>query len=306
MAIPRRELVDPDNPIFYHLVSRCVRRAWLCGFDRGERRDYSHRKNWLIERLNTLGKAFSVDIYAYAIMSNHFHLVIYYDPKAPKTWSDAEVADRWLSVCPPRMKDGTVDSGLLEMRRAALLSDPNTAERIRGKLGSLSLFMKLLKQPIARRANLEDEVSGHFFEQRFYSSPLLCNDSVKSAMAYVDLNPIRAKIAKSIAESKHTSIYERIQKVDPAQELLEYLGPIISGLREKAKVEITLADYIDHLEALFSNSDSKENWTEQKLNRWRAQIDLLARNQRVYGPRAKIETWIQKRGWQFREHPLPT
>lgn len=306
MATPRRELVDPENPLFYHVVSRCVRRAWLCGFDPVARKDYSHRKNWLIERLKTLGRAFAVDIYAYAIMSNHFHLVLYYDPKAPMEWSDFETVDRWLSVCPPKMRDGTIDAGLLELRRAALLSDSDAVDGLREKLGSLSLFMKLLKQPLARRANLEDALKGHFFEQRFYSSPLLCEESVKSAMAYVDLNPIRARIASTIADSEHTSIFERIQDRDPVGDLHDYLKPIISGLVGNRRVECSLSDYIDHLEALYPKPRVSHHWTEQKLKRWRAQIALLGRYQRAYGPQIKLAQWAQDRGWQLREHALPS
>ena len=85
MTIPRHKLVDAKNPMFYHLVSRCVRRAWLCGFDRYSGRDYSHRKEWLTQRMKHLGRCFAIEIYAYAIMSNHFHMVVYYDPQAPTT-----------------------------------------------------------------------------------------------------------------------------------------------------------------------------------------------------------------------------
>ena len=80
MATPRSRLIDPNQPLFYHLVSRCVRRSWLCGLDRQTQRNYSHRKAWLIQRLNQLAQAFTVEVHAYAIMSNHFHLVVYYDP----------------------------------------------------------------------------------------------------------------------------------------------------------------------------------------------------------------------------------
>lgn len=303
MAIPRNQLVDPEAPLFYHIVSRCVRRAWLCGFDRLTRKDYTHRKEWLVERLKVLGKAFAVDIYAYAVMSNHFHLVIHYNPKAPLGWTDLEVVDRWLSVCPPKLADGSIDSHLVEFKRRALLADTESVDELRTKLGSLSLFMKLLKQPIARRSNLEDRVTGHFFEQRFYSSPLLCEASVKSAMAYVDLNPIRAKIARSIAESEHTSIFERIQSLDPSHDLAEYLAPLVSGLNEATKPTLTLGDYIEHLEALYSTRQ-KSFWSEFKINRWRAQIEQIARYQRVYGPESAIKEWVSRRGWQLREDAM--
>lgn len=100
MATPRALLVDPDNALCYHLVSRCVRHAWLCGQDKRTRRDYSYRKSWLEQRLSHLGRCFAVDIYAQAIMSNHFHLVVYFDPLAASRWSNKEVAERWLEAFP--------------------------------------------------------------------------------------------------------------------------------------------------------------------------------------------------------------
>jgi hypothetical protein len=75
----------------------------------------------------------------------------------------------------------------------------------------MSAFMQHLKQPIARQANGEDEVKGHFFEQRFYLGALLCEEALLAAMAYVDLNPVRARIAKDIEQCDHTSIAKRLE-----------------------------------------------------------------------------------------------
>jgi len=96
MATPRKYLIDPEVPLFYHLVSRCVQRAFLCGHDPVTGHDYSHRKHWLIDRLHALVP------HGYSIMSNHFHLCVFHDPKAQQRWSDDEVAERWLAVSPPR------------------------------------------------------------------------------------------------------------------------------------------------------------------------------------------------------------
>ena len=37
---------------------------------------YDHRKRWLEKRVFELAEIFFVDLYGYAIMSNHYHLVI--------------------------------------------------------------------------------------------------------------------------------------------------------------------------------------------------------------------------------------
>ena len=108
MATPRRLLVDPVNACDYHLVSRCVQGALLCGRDRRTGRDYSHRRQWLVDRLELLARCFAVEVYAYSIMSNH--LVARYDPLACWRWSDEEVARRWVDAFPAD-GEGSADAG---------------------------------------------------------------------------------------------------------------------------------------------------------------------------------------------------
>ena len=226
MATPRHLLVDPVNECDYHLVSRCVRRAFLCGVDGG--RDYAHRRAWLVERMRQIAPSFAVDVYAYSVLSNHFHLVVRHDPLAGRGWTDDEVARRWVEAFPPTVR-GEVAEALKPERRELILDDPDRLARARGTLGSMSHFMKHLKQPVARRANLEDDCTGHFFEQRFYSGALLTEEALIAAMAYVDLNPVRAELAERIETTRDTSILERLQ-VNSAEALADYLRPVVSGL----------------------------------------------------------------------------
>ena len=228
MATPRHLLVDPENECDYHLVSRCVRRAFLCGVDEHDGRDYSHRRPWLVERMRQLAPCFAVDVYAYTVLSNHFHLVLRHDPLAHRGWTDEEVAWRWFEAFPPS-EQGAVVEELKPERRELMLGDPKRVARARCTLGSMSHFMKHLKQPIARRANLEDDRTGHFFEQRFYSGALLTEEALVAAMAYVDLNPVRAELAERIEEIRDTSICDRLLE-NSAEALADYLRPVLSGL----------------------------------------------------------------------------
>lgn len=82
MAAPRHQLVDPAAPGYYHCVTRCVRRAFLCGTDPFSGRSFDHRKTWIESRLIDLAGIFAVGLYAYAVMSNHVHAVIHVDPGA--------------------------------------------------------------------------------------------------------------------------------------------------------------------------------------------------------------------------------
>src|SRR3954447_4001100 len=95
MTYARQSQLSLKDTPYYHLIARCVRRAWLWGWDEYAGKDYSHRKAWVLERLRLLTRVFAVDICAYAVMSNHYHLVVHVDAKRTKAWTEAEVIDRW-------------------------------------------------------------------------------------------------------------------------------------------------------------------------------------------------------------------
>ena len=98
MPQARYRLVDTATTPYYHCISRCVRRAFLCGRDRFTGKNFDHRKQWILDRIQFLSSVFAIDVCAYAIMSNHFHLVLYVDVQSAQDWSSDEVIDRWLSL----------------------------------------------------------------------------------------------------------------------------------------------------------------------------------------------------------------
>jgi REP element-mobilizing transposase RayT len=199
MTYARKTLVSLGDTRYYHVVARCVRRAWLWGKDDYAGRDYSHRKEWVLERLAQLTSIFTIDICAYAVMSNHYHLVVYIDQKRVQQLSMREVAARWtqLFAAPPVVARW--------LRGTALEAEHQLAEVLiekwRQRLCDLSWFMKCLNEHLARRANAEDNCDGRFWQGRFRSQALLDEAGLLTAMAYVDLNPIRAGIASTPEES---------------------------------------------------------------------------------------------------------
>ena len=293
MATPRSQLVDGQTPLHYHIVSRCVRRSWLCDRDRYSVKDYNHRKVWLKSRLFHLAKYFAIEVEAFAIMSNHFHLVLYYDPLACDSWSDEEVARRWTAAFPPRVPDndptGLADQ--LQWQQQALLKSADRLHSARRCLGSLSAFMKHLKQPIAWRANREDGCTGHFFEGRFYSGALLSENAVLAAMAYVDLNPVRAKIAQAIEQCRDSSISTRLKRLENTPERLrQALVPLVSGIgKATARLSMSLADYVDHLRLLIPSKDFTQYSDSQ--SRWFARVATIKKRQRAYGQLDELKNW---------------
>ncbi|WP_386070410.1 transposase [Tahibacter sp. UC22_41] len=207
MATPRSRLVPPDAEGCYHCIQRCVRRAFLCGVDRYTGRSFEHRKPWIEDRLRHLSECFAIAIHAYAIMENHLHIVVQMIPVATSAWSDEEVATRWVRLFPPAGGDSTA----IDLKRQQLRADPARLAVFRTRLGNLSWLMRCLAEPIARRANREDLCKGRFWEGR-YKCQVLCDErALLAAMAYVDLNPIRAGVAEQLDTSLHTSARARIR-----------------------------------------------------------------------------------------------
>ena len=208
--VNRREIFSGTDIQAFHLISRCVRRNHLCGRDRRSGRDYSHRREWIRSRLEELSGIFAIEMLGYALMANHMHLVVRTRPDVALVWSDDEVALRWWRLFPQRRTAlGSPEQPTAEELSHLKNNASGLAEK-RRRLSSVSWFMKCLSEPIARRANREDEVTGHFWEARFKAQPLLDETAIAACMAYVDLNPIRAAVAQTPETSDFTSLHDRI------------------------------------------------------------------------------------------------
>ena len=137
MTYARSQLISDEEPGFYHCVSRCVRRAFLCGFDQATGKDFEHRREWIEERIFKLADSFAVSMYAYAVMSNHTHVVLRSDPQVPWRWSDQEVAERWLAVFPGSISNRD-DPACVERATLALLGNSERLDVIRQRLSSIN------------------------------------------------------------------------------------------------------------------------------------------------------------------------
>ena len=203
MTMARRQLVDVSITRFYHCISRCVRRAFLCG------KGFEHRKAWIEKQLEFLASQFAVSVCGFAIMNNHLHVLCRLDPGVANKWSDEEVVRRWFTVYTPSSLD-IDDPASVQAWLDHQCQDASKVARYRERLQNLGWFMKALKEPLARIANKEDDCKGTFWEARYKSIAILDDVALLATCAYIDLNPIAAGIVKVPEASEHTSIKQRI------------------------------------------------------------------------------------------------
>ena len=226
MPKPRECQISLIDTPYYHVCSRVVRKAFLCGVDESTGKSYEHRRTWVQERIHTLSQVFSMDVCAYAVMHNHLHIVLYVDTERAKHWSTAEVLARWHQLFKGTLLTQYYSSNkpLDKFQRAMVES---SAEEYRKRLIDISWFMRALNESIARQANAEDQCTGRFWEGRFKSQALLDEAALLSCMAYVDLNPIRANIATTPEDSAFTSIQLRIKAAingEQPKQLAKFIG----------------------------------------------------------------------------------
>ena len=210
MTRAREQLIHLESTPFYHCYVRCVRRAFLCGDDKVAGVNYDHRRAWLVSRLKFLSYVYAIDICAYAVMSNHYHVVLHADKERANEWDWSEVVERWTQLyhAPLLVKRWQINTETLS--KAELEKVEEIIEEWRKRLYDIGWFMRCVNEKIARMANEEDNVKGRFWEGRFKSQALLDEGALLSCMAYVDLNPIRAGMAESLEDSDFTSIQERL------------------------------------------------------------------------------------------------
>ena len=186
----RKPRLKNDGEGFYHVTSRCVDRTF---------RFNDADKNRIVDQMKRMGKFCGVEIGTYAVMSNHFHILLHV--LEPRELTDDELigriaalygsgkAENLRSIWASWQKAGDVASlELLEASRQSYIR----------RMGDLSNYMKELKQWISCIYNQEHNRKGTLWEERFWSC--LLEDSAETltaVAAYIDRNAVRAGIVES-------------------------------------------------------------------------------------------------------------
>jgi REP element-mobilizing transposase RayT len=208
--LARGEVFAADEIAIVHVMNRTVRRCFLLGNDAVTGRNYDHRKLWIDEQLVHQAKYFGIDLLCQAIMSNHIHLILRSRPDVVQQWTDAEVARRWLMLCPERRDEKRRPLEPTEFEINNIVNSKERLVTVRSRLSDISWWMRLLSQNIAQRANKEDAEVGKFWQARYRAVRLLDETAILACAAYVDLNPIRAARAQTIEASDFTSAQKRL------------------------------------------------------------------------------------------------
>lgn len=282
MPKPRKAQISLQDTSYYHCISRCVRRSFLCGVDEYTGKSYEHRRQWVEDRLRFLSSVFSVELCAFAVMSNHTHVVLNIDREQALLWTEKQVLERWHRV----YKGTELTQRFMRqdlrgnMSEAELKTVHESVNIYRKRLFDVSWFMRCLNEFIAREANKEDECTGRFWEGRFKSQALLDEKAVVACMVYVDMNPVKAGLATDLDTSTHTSIFHRInsqkQNAQPSD-----LMPFIGGIsKHKFKgLPLHFSDYLNlataSVQALKCDGQDKRNLQNNSIL---SRLEIDARN----------------------------
>ncbi|TMO67760.1 Mobile element protein [Pseudoalteromonas aurantia] len=141
MATARKRQVSLTDTKYYHCISRCVRRAYLCGEDKVTGQSYEHRRGWIEGKLLELAKVFCIDVCAYAVMSNHTHIVLYVDDVKAKRLSDKAIIIRWHKLFKGTiLSHKSLQGERLDSAQQYFLN--KDIEQFRERLASISWFMR--------------------------------------------------------------------------------------------------------------------------------------------------------------------
>ena len=288
MTIARKYLIDHTQTCFYHCMSRCVEQRFLLNDNKsgGEK-----RSQWIESWLLFLGNIFAIDVLSYAIMGNHTHAVFYVNYELLNSWDNAEILRRRMElgkvpeVCHLFVNNET-RSSMTEIELTIVL---DLVEKYREELINISGLMGRLNSHIAHRANKEDGRKGHFWEGRFKSQALLNDEAVLACMAYVDLNPARAGLSKTLIKAKHTSIRRRLLKTQNANKtLLMPFRDIINQVYTPNVCKLSLEAYMKVINRVLKKKDfddlmqhftkfikNKDNWRTLALS-FESEVEIAA------------------------------
>jgi REP element-mobilizing transposase RayT len=154
-------------------------------------------KEMLRKHLHQAADFSGVEVVTYAVMTNHFHVLV----KVPEQGevSDTELLRRYKVLHPQPTKYATEQIEILADQLKANGPDgKKLREKLLARMGDVSEFMKTLKQRFSIWFNRHHSRFGTLWAERFSSAIVEGNRhfALQMVAAYIDLNPVRAGLAK--------------------------------------------------------------------------------------------------------------
>ncbi|MBC2600834.1 transposase [Puniceicoccus vermicola] len=219
----RKRLVFKDRTTYHHLMSRTVNgEAWF-----GDR-----EKEQLRKMIHQVAEFSGIRVITYAVMKNHFHLMVEVPGEAEVT--DAEIVRRYRALYPKPTPWQPMRAEVLEK---ILREDPVEAEPLRRSLTrrmhDVSWLMKTLKQRFSLWFNRSRERFGPVWAER-YKSVLIEGDlkALRTVAAYIDLNPVRSGIVEDPKDYRFSGYGEALGGSRVAREGLAILDRDLAGYRQ--------------------------------------------------------------------------
>ena len=183
----KRRLKIVGRSAVYHCVTRTVNKEYI--IDRVAK-EVLRKQLWQIADFS------GVEVITYCIMSNHFHVLVRVPDREAASVTDRELMRRYRVLYPQPTQYQQADPKILEKK---LLENDEEAEELRRRLlermHDVSQFMKTLKQRFSIWYNRTHDRVGTLWSERFKSTLVEGTEAaLRITAAYVDLNPVRAKV----------------------------------------------------------------------------------------------------------------
>lgn len=171
----------------------------------------THRIEFIESLLHLFARFFCISVHAHAVLPRELRLVLAAHPSQVQQLDDAEVARRWLSLCPTLRHPKLRSSEITENEILDFCSDPPHIAEIRSRLSDVSWFLRLLQQRITLFCNREDNVKGHFWSDRYRSILILDNLFRSLGMANVDFGALLIDPDKPLSASALAAEVSRLR-----------------------------------------------------------------------------------------------
>ena len=247
----------------YHCMSRVIERRFVLGDVEKE----------VFRRMLRACEAFSgVRVLTYALMSNHFHILVEVPVQGPL--SDGEFLRR-LSALYSASRVREVERELRQRRAVSAEQAEAYKEEYQYRMGDVSEFLKTLKQRFTQWYNARQGRRGTLWEERFKSVLVEGRGHVLSTMAaYIDLNPVRAGVVADPKDYRYGGYGEAVAGSKQAR---AGLGRVMESLSQSAAWSVVNRAYREHLYISGEQTSRKAGFTPEQVSRVLAEGGALPR-----------------------------